>query len=79
MERSVVHPDHRPDLLEYAVRFVCGALFGGGMALWHLMGDPPASAGWTGLEIAVPGLVIGALAAWLGDRLWLWLGRLGSW
>ncbi|HET8692514.1 MAG TPA: hypothetical protein VFM30_10325 [Steroidobacteraceae bacterium] len=59
----------RPDCLELAIRFACGFAFA-----WYAVGR--FASGW---PPAVAGLVVGVLAAWLGDRLWHALARLAPW
>jgi len=56
----------RPDRLELAIRFVCGAAFG-----WYVVGR--FSVGW---QRGAAALVAGLLALWFGDAFWHGLARL---
>ena len=57
-----MNPHPPTDWLEFWVRWVCGALFGGLMGLYFLVPT------WT--ELALCCAICGVLAGWFGDRFW---------
>ena len=67
-------PDGPPDWFGLSVRFTCGAVFGflaGLSGGWYLGASVPVLIG----VCLVAAVVVGMLAAWIGDRFWrhIWL------
>lgn len=57
----------KPDMLEYVIRFVCGAVVGGLLGALFVSPDAPASF-YVGPGLGA--LAFGLLAVWGGDSFW---------
>ena len=60
----------KPDKLEYAVRFLCGAVLGALLGVGGVLRLEHGTAGGYLLLVVVLPLAFGLLAAVLGDRFW---------
>lgn len=64
-----MYPEHRPDSLEKIIRFVCGAVAGGGVA-FVAVGQETFSGRELALAVVVGALAVGLCAMVSGDRFW---------